>query len=171
MSSNGGPTVAVKLFIDKEKKRVLFAESDKDFVDILFSFLTLPLGTIVRLFNKQSQIGCLDELYRSVESLGEDHFQTKECKAMLLRPVNAAALHCDRLRVKVDDADLTAIYVCFYYGSCSERYFSTVRGIRCRCGTSTISDTRRWPQSSLVAAGETADGIFFQRWIEVHHHG
>uniref|UniRef100_A0A8R7K6S7 Uncharacterized protein n=2 Tax=Triticum urartu TaxID=4572 RepID=A0A8R7K6S7_TRIUA len=105
-----GPTVAVKLFIDKEKKRVLFAESDKDFVDILFSFLTLPLGTIVRLFNKQSQIGCLDELYRSVESLGEDHFQTKECKAMLLRPVNAAALHCDRLRVKVDDADLTAIY-------------------------------------------------------------
>ncbi|KAM3300057.1 hypothetical protein ACQJBY_041198 [Aegilops geniculata] len=159
MSSNGGPTVAVKLFIDKEKKRVLFADSDKDFVDVLFSFLTLPLGTIVRLFNRQSQIGCLYELYRSVESLGEDHFQTKECKAMLLRPVNAAALHCDRLKVKVDDADLTAIYVCFRYGSCSGRYFSTVRGIRCRCG-STISDTRRWPQSSLVAAGETADGIF-----------
>ncbi|KAE8794797.1 hypothetical protein D1007_30334 [Hordeum vulgare] len=105
------PTVAVKLFINKEKKRVLFAESDKDFVDILFSFLTLPLGTIIRLFNRQSEIWCLDELYRSVESLGEEHFQTKDCKAMLLRPVNAAALHCDRLKVKVDDADLTAIYI------------------------------------------------------------
>ncbi|XP_044951693.1 uncharacterized protein LOC123401896 [Hordeum vulgare subsp. vulgare] len=128
------PTVAVKLFINKEKKRVLFAESDKDFVDILFSFLTLPLGTIIRLFNRQSEIWCLDELYRSVESLGEEHFQTKDCKAMLLRPVNAAALHCDRLKVKVDDADLTAIYVCARYGACDERYFSTVRDVTCRCG-------------------------------------
>ncbi|KAF6991807.1 hypothetical protein CFC21_008854 [Triticum aestivum] len=161
MSSNGGPTVAVKLFVDKEKKRVLFAESDKDFVDVLFSFLTLPLGTIVRLFNKQSQIGCLDELYRSVESLGEDHFQTTACKAMLLRPVNAAALHCDRLKVKVDDADLTAIYVCLQSGCscCSPRYFSPVRGVTCSCGA-TMNGTRRWPQSSLVAAQETADGIF-----------
>uniref|UniRef100_A0A8R7P5C1 Uncharacterized protein n=1 Tax=Triticum urartu TaxID=4572 RepID=A0A8R7P5C1_TRIUA len=90
-------------------KRVLFAESDKDFVDILFSFLTLPLGTIVRLFNKQSQIGCLDELYRSVESLGEEHFQTRDCRTMLLRPVNAAAAHCDQLKVKVD-ADQTGIH-------------------------------------------------------------
>ncbi|KAI5020142.1 hypothetical protein ZWY2020_045030 [Hordeum vulgare] len=160
MSSNGGgPTVAVKLFIDKEKKRVLFAESDKDFVDILFSFLTLPLGTIIRLFNRQSEIGCLDELYRSVESLGEEHFQTKDCKAMLLRPVNAAALHCDRLKVKVDDADLTAIYVCARYGACDERYFSTVRDVTCRCGV-TMNGTRRWPQITLDDGKQTADGIF-----------
>uniref|UniRef100_R7W805 DUF674 family protein n=1 Tax=Aegilops tauschii TaxID=37682 RepID=R7W805_AEGTA len=142
MSSNGGPTVAVKLFIDKEKKRVLFAESDKDFVDILFSFLTLPLGTVVRLFDKHSQIGFLDELYRSVESLGEEHFQTRDCRTMLLRPVNAAAAHCDRLKVKVDAAQ-TGIYVCPYYSSSS-------------CGTG------RWPQSSSPAATEasTVDGIF-----------
>uniref|UniRef100_M8CDG4 Uncharacterized protein n=1 Tax=Aegilops tauschii TaxID=37682 RepID=M8CDG4_AEGTA len=46
---------------DKAKRRVLFAESDKEFVDVLFSFLTLPLGTIVRLFDKQSHVGCLDK--------------------------------------------------------------------------------------------------------------
>ncbi|KAF0892245.1 hypothetical protein E2562_014830 [Oryza meyeriana var. granulata] len=97
-SNNGGPT------------EVLFAESDKEFVDVLFSFLTLPLGTIVRLLGKQSQIGCLDELYKSVENLSEDHFQTDACKAMLLRPCNAAASHCDRLNVKVDDTNPRAIY-------------------------------------------------------------
>uniref|UniRef100_A0A8I6X6E3 DUF674 family protein n=1 Tax=Hordeum vulgare subsp. vulgare TaxID=112509 RepID=A0A8I6X6E3_HORVV len=159
MSSHGGPTVAVKLFIDKAKKRVLFAESEKDFVDILFSFLTLPLGTIVRLFNKQSQIGCLDELYRSVETLGEDHFQTRDCRAMLLRPANAAAVHCGRLKVKVDDADQTAIYVsnnCY----CNAGYFSPIRGVRCKCGNG-MDSYRRLPESSVAATGDSAvDGIF-----------
>jgi hypothetical protein len=90
MSSDGESTVAVKLFIDREKKRVLFVESDHEFVDVLFSFLALPLGTIVRLLGKQSQVGCLDELYKSVENFGEDHFQTKPCKTMLLYPRNAS---------------------------------------------------------------------------------
>ncbi|RHN48409.1 hypothetical protein MtrunA17_Chr7g0263461 [Medicago truncatula] len=42
-------TVELKLLIDKETNNVIFAEAGKDFVDILFSFLTLPLGTIARL--------------------------------------------------------------------------------------------------------------------------
>nr|CAB3488120.1 unnamed protein product [Digitaria exilis] len=66
-------TIDVKLFVDREKKKVLFAESDKEFVDVLFSFLTMPLGTIVRLLDKQSQMGCLDELYKSVEDLSSSH--------------------------------------------------------------------------------------------------
>ncbi|XP_037480811.1 uncharacterized protein LOC119358293 [Triticum dicoccoides] len=130
MSSDGGPTFSVKLFIDKEKKKVLFAESDKDFVDVLFSFLTLPLGTIVRLFDKKSQVGCLDELYKSVESLGEDHFQTKACKAMLLAPLNAAAVHCNRLKVKV--VDKNPMYRC-KNASCRVTAFSSVPHAICYC--------------------------------------
>jgi hypothetical protein len=79
----------VKLFVDKEKRKVLFAESDKEFVDVLFGFLTMPLGTIVRLLDKQSQMGCLHEVYKSVEDLSTEYFQTKACKAMLLKPLNA----------------------------------------------------------------------------------
>jgi hypothetical protein len=105
-------SIAVKLFIDKEKQRVLFAESDKDFVDVLFSFLTLPLGTIVRLLGKQSGLGCLDEVYKSVDSLSIEHFQTKACKTMLLEPLNAAASQCDRLKLKVDNANPRLIFVC-----------------------------------------------------------
>ena len=120
-SSDGGPTVAVKLFIDKEKRNVLFAESDKEFVDVLFSFLTMPLGTIVRLFDKRSQVGCLDELYKSVESFGEDHFQTKACKAMLLSPLNAEAIDCNPLKVKI--ADENPMYRC-KNASCGYSSFS-----------------------------------------------
>ncbi|MCH90559.1 DUF674 family protein, partial [Trifolium medium] len=38
--------VQLKLLINKESNKVLFAEAGKDFVDILCSFLTMPLGTI-----------------------------------------------------------------------------------------------------------------------------
>ncbi|RLM65320.1 hypothetical protein C2845_PM16G18620 [Panicum miliaceum] len=70
--SNNAETVAVKLFIDKEKQKVLFAESDKEFVDVLFSFLTLPLGSIVRLLGKQSGVGCLDEIVRTSVGYNRD---------------------------------------------------------------------------------------------------
>ncbi|WVZ86947.1 hypothetical protein U9M48_033658 [Paspalum notatum var. saurae] len=67
MERSEEPTIEIKLFVDMEKRRVLFAEADKDFVDVLFSWLTLPLGTIARLLGKQSQMGCLDHVYRSVD--------------------------------------------------------------------------------------------------------
>jgi len=41
--------VSLKLFIDKKRQRVLYAEADKDFVDFLFSIFTLPLGVVTRL--------------------------------------------------------------------------------------------------------------------------
>jgi hypothetical protein len=48
--------VTLKVMVDKEKNKVLYAEADKDFVDVLFSFLTLPLGTIASLVSKESNI-------------------------------------------------------------------------------------------------------------------
>ncbi|OQU82236.1 hypothetical protein SORBI_3006G200400, partial [Sorghum bicolor] len=96
----GTGKIRVKFLVDNEKKKVVFAESGKDFVDVLFSFLTLPLGTIVRLLGKDSSLGCFDELYKSVERLDASHFQTKACKNMLLRPLNAAGKLCENLVIK-----------------------------------------------------------------------
>ncbi|GJT56744.1 hypothetical protein Tco_0991798 [Tanacetum coccineum] len=48
----GSKPVHIKVFIDKKKKKVMFAEAEEDFVEILFSFLTLPLGTIARISSK-----------------------------------------------------------------------------------------------------------------------
>ncbi|XBI95865.1 hypothetical protein VPH35_032237 [Triticum aestivum] len=162
MSSDGGPTVAVKLFVDKEKRRVLFAESDKEFVDVLFSFLTLPLGRIVRLFDKQSQVGCLDELYKSVESLGQCHFQAKACKAMLLAPLNAAAAHCHRLQVKIGDSN--PVYHCTN-PFCSYTLFSSVPDAVCSCGN-VVQYIEEWTtQNPRVAVEDVVFGISGSKFI------
>ncbi|KAK7395225.1 hypothetical protein VNO78_15773 [Psophocarpus tetragonolobus] len=45
--------VSLKLLVDKETNNVILAEAEKDFVDVLFSFLTFSLGTIARLVRKE----------------------------------------------------------------------------------------------------------------------
>lgn len=136
MTANEEPIIDVRLFIDKEKRKVLFAESDKSFVDVLFSFLTIPLGTIVRLLGKQSQIGCLNEIYKSVEELSVDAFQTKACKAMLLEPLNVASGFCSGLKINIDDTKPRAVYICVdtlcrARGDCA---FSSFSDAICKCG-------------------------------------
>ncbi|XBJ20656.1 hypothetical protein VPH35_011446 [Triticum aestivum] len=139
MATGVETTIDVKLFVDKERNRVLFAESGKEFVDVLFGFITLPLGTVVRLLGGQSQVGCLDELYRSVEGLSPDLFRTEACKAMLLRPINAAAKQC-----------------------CHVTAFSSVPGVVCRCGKvmAKLAGERPMNGRNAAAAGAPEDGVF-----------
>ena len=46
-------SVQVTLLRCKSTGRVLFLEAGKDFVDTLISFLTLPLGTVIKLILSQ----------------------------------------------------------------------------------------------------------------------
>ncbi|PNX96342.1 hypothetical protein L195_g019547, partial [Trifolium pratense] len=92
--------VSLKLLVNTETNKVLFAEADKDFVDILCSFLTLPLGTIARLLQKESNIGpiaigCLSSLNQSVENLG------------LLTNYNSSEDFCRNLIINIDDTQPT----------------------------------------------------------------
>ncbi|KAJ4835201.1 hypothetical protein Tsubulata_037004 [Turnera subulata] len=110
-----GMTISLKAVIDEASKRILFVEAGHDFVDILFSFLTVPTGKIVGLFHSQpptmGSIGCMDNLYKSVENLDLNHFRSDTCKSMLLQPLNGAVRHCNRLKLKLDNgAGLTHYY-------------------------------------------------------------
>jgi hypothetical protein len=78
--------VSLKLLIDKESHRVLYAEADKDFVDFLFSIFTLPVGTVTRLLQKQNMAGCLPSLYESIENLSDAYIQREQHKDILLNP-------------------------------------------------------------------------------------
>lgn len=163
--SNDGATVAVKLFLDKEKQRVLLAESDNDFVDVLFSFLTLPLGTIVRLLGKQSGAGCLDEVYKSVESLSIDHFQTKACKAMLLSPLNAAASQCGQLKIRIDDTNPRKVGICSNR-RCPGFSYSSVPDAVCKnCGTG--QTFAEHPQIVHTSVAYSGDGGFVTSGIKL----
>ncbi|XP_010920714.1 uncharacterized protein [Elaeis guineensis] len=122
----------LKLLVDKEKNRVVFAESDIDFVNILFSFLTLPIGIIVRILGKKSSLGAMDRLYESVENLDARYFQTAPCKTMLLHPKNVSGFPCEGLALRVDDSEQLVYYRCPKKGSTCG--FSSVPGVRCPCG-------------------------------------
>ncbi|XP_061352110.1 uncharacterized protein LOC133283527 [Gastrolobium bilobum] len=120
--------VPLKVLVDKGKNKVVFAEAGKDFVDALFSFLTLPLGTIVRLIRKESNIqqvrvGSLSSLYESVE--------------MLLQPRNSMEAYCQQLKLNIDDTEPMNYFLCEDW-SCyiNERgsLLSTFGNQRCHCG-------------------------------------
>ncbi|KAJ8615561.1 hypothetical protein MRB53_034933 [Persea americana] len=90
-----GNQMSLKLVVDKEMNRVVFAKSSNDFVDVLFSFLTMLMGTIVRLIGKESKMGGITTLYESVKDLDINLLQTNSCKKMLLYPKSASEEHCN----------------------------------------------------------------------------
>ncbi|PNX70098.1 hypothetical protein L195_g057087, partial [Trifolium pratense] len=104
--------VQLKLLINEESNKVVFAEAGKDFVDILCSFLTLPLGTIARLSRKDSNIGpvsvgCLNSLYQSVVDLDKGYLWTDSIKEMLLQPKNSSEDYCSSIKLNIDDTQPT----------------------------------------------------------------
>ncbi|XP_062155318.1 uncharacterized protein LOC133863392 [Alnus glutinosa] len=79
--------VSLKLFIDKKRQRVLYAEADKDFVDFLFSIFTLPLGVVTRLLKEGGgMVGSWQSLYQSIENLSVTHINRDKSKFFLLEP-------------------------------------------------------------------------------------
>ncbi|KZV39332.1 hypothetical protein F511_23469 [Dorcoceras hygrometricum] len=81
-----GSTVSLKLLIDGQSKRVLFAEASKETVDFLFSILSLPVATIINLLRKQGMVGSLANLYESIENLNESYIQPNQTKDAILKP-------------------------------------------------------------------------------------
>ncbi|XP_076912307.1 uncharacterized protein LOC143570572 isoform X1 [Bidens hawaiensis] len=106
----GNKLVRLKVFINKEKKKVMFAEAEQDFVEILFSFLTLPLGTIARLSGKfvgtNIKVGSLNSLYESVKNLDNRHFCNEQCKEALVNPLSSSLSLCQELKMNLNDATL-----------------------------------------------------------------
>lgn len=79
--------ISVNLFISKSGNKVLYAEVGEDFSDLLFNFLAFPLGSVVKCLGGCTSMGCLDNLYKSVEELGsKDCMKSEESKALLLDP-------------------------------------------------------------------------------------
>ncbi|KAL6563644.1 hypothetical protein OROGR_002603 [Orobanche gracilis] len=105
------PTViTLKLLINTQAKRVLFAEAGNDFVDFLFRLLSLPVGTVISLLRKQEMVGSLPDLYQSLENLDDSYIQPNQSKDTLLRPVIPVSGFADLLAL--DDAPCMKYYSC-----------------------------------------------------------
>ncbi|XP_073153352.1 uncharacterized protein [Henckelia pumila] len=108
--------ISLKVVMIKGKNKVLYAEIDSDFADVVLSFLTLPLGTIARLFIKHYGntpiLGCFNSLYSGLFNLDSSHFGTVEGKKMLLEPRNASGFERRRLKVQIDDTPPIKFFTC-----------------------------------------------------------
>ncbi|OMO86059.1 hypothetical protein CCACVL1_09823 [Corchorus capsularis] len=131
--------LSLKALVDVEKNRVVFVESEDDFIDILLSFLTMPIGSIIRLIRDQPPvvgIGCMGNLYESVENLDMQFFRTEACKSMLLHPRNGAAAQCASLKLTIDNSEPLQ-YFCCESEDCTfsqHKLLSHYRNANCGCG-------------------------------------
>ncbi|CAN6696078.1 unnamed protein product [Malus baccata var. baccata] len=106
--------ITLKALVDRGSNKVIFVESDSDFIDVLFSFLTMPMGRIVRLAEDSVpvEIGCMRNLYQSIEKFDVRNFWSNECREMLLLPCNSADLQCKNLKLKIDNDRPTEYFRC-----------------------------------------------------------
>lgn len=76
-----------KLVMNKEKTKVLFAEANYDFINVLLSFLALPLGKVVEILNGYCAVpGSLLTLYAGLSCLDDSYLCARGAKQMLLIP-------------------------------------------------------------------------------------
>ncbi|MED6194441.1 hypothetical protein PIB30_028601 [Stylosanthes scabra] len=147
--------VRLKLLIHKEKNIVIYAEAGKDFVDSLFSFLTLPLGHIVRLAGEESNIpavrvGCLTTLYQSVAKLHNECLRNEICKDMLLHPRNMPMeLYRQKLKLNVSRSEALNYFSSSDACSC----LSAFKNVSCFCGSLTSY------RSITASSGEYENGF------------
>ncbi|WJX81920.1 hypothetical protein P8452_64742 [Trifolium repens] len=86
--------IKVKLVIRKSDGKLLYAQGEHDFANILFSFLTSPLGGIVGLL-RGSSLGSIDALHSSVTDFdGYKYFVSKEAKDAIAVPRLAQQHFC-----------------------------------------------------------------------------
>lgn len=117
-SDEQGDKVPIKVLLDKEKNKVVYIEAGNDFIDVLFSFLTLPLGTIIRFMEKETtdigamKVGSLSSLYQSVVDLKEEYLWTPTSKEMLMKPRNSMEAYCQKLKLNIDDTEQLQYFIC-----------------------------------------------------------
>lgn len=85
-TTTAAAALSMKLLINKKAQRVLFAEASKEVVDFLFSLLALPVATAVKLVGKDGMVGCVGNLYASVDKLDSTYVQDGAAKDALLCP-------------------------------------------------------------------------------------
>ncbi|XBI74967.1 hypothetical protein VPH35_068407 [Triticum aestivum] len=141
-----GSALSMKLLVDTKAQRVLFVEASKDVVDFLFSLLALPVGTAVKLLGKDSMVGCVGNLYGSVEKLDGTYVQPGAAKDALLHPVPKALYKCSR---------------------CNNSFVSETSSTNCpSCGYKMTTALRfvsgSWGQTAQAAAGVVCGKGFVQ---------
>jgi len=162
---DNGVKFSLKLLIDEKRNKVVLAEAEQDFVDVLLSLLTLPMGKIAGLLkDHKTVLGFYKNLNKSVADMDTSHFETEACKSMLLDPKSSKDTHRKRLKLNMSYTVPTEFFVCpsfFKSPSCGSRAYSNFNTSKCSCGA--LMDARiHVPEEVQVeqVIGDIADGVF-----------
>ncbi|KAK1355392.1 putative Translation initiation factor IF-2 [Heracleum sosnowskyi] len=132
--------ITLKLLVDRNAKRVLFGEAGKEFVDFLFHFLSLPVGTVVKLLSKDKMVGSLGKIYGSIEAMHANYMEPNVNKEHVLNPkVSSSSLANSPflLGYKTDDEanGSKVFYRCSRQYNCSLSHVTTDPQVVCPlCG-------------------------------------
>lgn len=79
--------MSLKVMVQKSTNKLLFAQAEDDFIDLLFSFLTIPLGGVVCLLNFNTSLKNIDNLSRSIRLwISDKYMKTPDIKNRLINP-------------------------------------------------------------------------------------
>ncbi|KAK7357967.1 hypothetical protein VNO80_17265 [Phaseolus coccineus] len=131
--ASSSSTLTLKLLIDSKRERVLFAEASKAVIDFLFNLLRLPIGTVIRILNKDHMVGSLGNLYESIENLDEAYMQPNQHKDLLLKPSAAiSSSQISDLLPSIDDSSCDFSATALFY-RCPNHYGHVACDNRTRC--------------------------------------
>jgi len=150
-SERNGET-SVRLVVCKSKKVVCYAEASKDFVDLLFSFLTIPLGYLMNEKHGGQSKGSIHHLYDSVIDLDAmKYLKSNDIKEILLNPKIAPGSGYKNQPLGVREAVDNQQY---YYDRCVIRTES-----KCPGGSTTLPLLTMMDPKSPYKEGTEGDGF------------
>ncbi|GER43105.1 hypothetical protein STAS_19943, partial [Striga asiatica] len=137
----------LKVMINKDKTKVLFAEAESDFFDVLLSFLTLPLGKIAKILvehygDDKPRVCSLTPLYNSLANLDVLHFHSETSKQMLLNPKSVFDKECRKLKLNLSDSEPTKYFTCRGASSGKHNFTMNYNNVRCDCGITMSTETK-----------------------------
>ncbi|XP_047045207.1 uncharacterized protein LOC124649659 [Lolium rigidum] len=141
--------ITMKLLVDSRPPcpRVVFAEAHKDAVDFLFSLLAMPTSNVLKHLGNESMVGCIGNLYTSIEKLDDPYVQPGAAKDAILTPtVLPRAAKSNRSFFRLPELS-PAMKRFFGWGgytySSSRNYVTEERGAQCpMCGTQMFGDSQ-----------------------------
>ncbi|WJX81931.1 hypothetical protein P8452_64751 [Trifolium repens] len=103
--------IKLKLYLREKDGEILFAQGEEDFADFLFSFLTFPLGGVVRMLGGNSSLGCIDSLYKSILDLdGYKYLMSNEVKNKLVDPCIAPQFKLSKQILQIYEPRASSYY-------------------------------------------------------------
>ncbi|CAN6915579.1 unnamed protein product [Brassica oleracea] len=79
---------SVTVFVRKQDKKVLYAESGQEFVDLLLIFLAVPLESLWKISGANIKLGWIGTFYKSMKSLSSSEGTTSVLTCTSMLPMN-----------------------------------------------------------------------------------